>query len=93
MSTSILLYKSYIKNNIIGPFLYTLKYLANCVVGASLDEVPEEEEEEDEGRSAVETTPAKPKEGIYQVVGTLSKADSKKPDFAQEAYTVSIKLV
>ncbi|KAJ6661827.1 hypothetical protein lerEdw1_012998, partial [Lerista edwardsae] len=63
------------------------KYLASCTVGASLEEVPEEEEEEDEGRSAVETVPAKPKEGIYQVVGTLSKAESKKPDFAQEAYT------
>ncbi|XP_066468321.1 adenylate kinase 7 isoform X2 [Tiliqua scincoides] len=63
------------------------KYLASCVVGASLDEIPEEEEEEDEGRSVVEISPTKPKEGIYQVVGTLSKEESKKPDFALEAYT------
>ncbi|XP_053140545.1 adenylate kinase 7 isoform X2 [Hemicordylus capensis] len=62
------------------------KYLSSCIVGASLEEVPEEEEEEDEGRSA-EVLPSKPREGIYQVVGTLSQEESKKPDFAQEAFT------
>lgn len=53
-----------------------------------MDEVAEEEEEEDEGRSFVETLPTRPKEGIYQIVGTLSNAESNKPDFAMEAYTV-----
>ncbi|XP_062974560.1 adenylate kinase 7 [Elgaria multicarinata webbii] len=62
------------------------RYLASCTVGASLEEVPEEEEEEDEGRSAADVSPSKPKEGIYQVVGTLSQAESTKPDFAVEAY-------
>lgn len=74
-------------------FLVYFKYLASCTVGASLEEVAEEEEEEDEGRSAVEISPLKPKEGIYQVVGTLSQETSTKPDFAVEAYGVSITLL
>ncbi|XP_078239885.1 adenylate kinase 7 isoform X3 [Pogona vitticeps] len=65
------------------------KYLASCTVGASLEEVGEEEEEEDEGRSMAEISPPKPKEGIYQVVGTLSESGGKKPPFAVEAYTTS----
>ncbi|XP_078239884.1 adenylate kinase 7 isoform X1 [Pogona vitticeps] len=64
-------------------------YLASCTVGASLEEVGEEEEEEDEGRSMAEISPPKPKEGIYQVVGTLSESGGKKPPFAVEAYTTS----
>ncbi|EMP30980.1 Adenylate kinase 7, partial [Chelonia mydas] len=63
-------------------------YLSNCVAGASLEEVgEEEEEEEDEIMSVIDVTLSKPKEGAYQIVGTLSKAQSMKPDFAQETYT------
>ncbi|XP_054827586.1 adenylate kinase 7 [Eublepharis macularius] len=62
------------------------KYLSTCVIGASLEEVAEEEEEEDESRSIGELSPAKPKEGLYQIVGTVSQAESEKPDFAQEIY-------
>ncbi|XP_043405017.1 adenylate kinase 7 isoform X2 [Chelonia mydas] len=66
------------------------KYLSNCVAGASLEEVgEEEEEEEDEIMSVIDVTLSKPKEGAYQIVGTLSKAQSMKPDFAQETYTIS----
>ncbi|CAM5151899.1 unnamed protein product [Natator depressus] len=66
------------------------KYLSNCVAGASLEEVgEEEEEEEDEIMSVIDVTLSKPKEGAYQIVGTLSEAQSMKPDFAQETYTIS----
>ncbi|XP_030340361.1 adenylate kinase 7 isoform X2 [Strigops habroptila] len=63
------------------------KYLSTCVVGASLESI-EEEEEKDEDNSAAEVS-SKPKEGVYQIVGTLSKPESTKPSFAEETYSVS----
>ncbi|NXD10164.1 KAD7 kinase, partial [Nothocercus nigrocapillus] len=68
------------------------EYLSKCVVGASLEEVGEEEEEE-ENVSDAEVPNSKGghkrKEGVYQVVGTLSKAEGNKPSFAVETYAVS----
>ncbi|KAK2544054.1 adenylate kinase 7 isoform X2 [Columba livia] len=63
------------------------EYLSRCVVGASLEST-EEEEAEDENKSAVEVS-SMPKEGVYQIVGTLSEPESTKPYFAEETYAVS----
>lgn len=65
-----------------------LQYLSRCVVGASLEST-EEEEAEDENKSAVEVS-STPKGGVYQIVGTLSEPESTKPYFAEETYAVSV---
>ncbi|XP_055274472.1 adenylate kinase 7 isoform X3 [Moschus berezovskii] len=63
------------------------KFLSNCVVGASLEEMTDEEEEDDENKSALpEASMAKVKEGTFQIVGTLSKLDVPRPEFAVETY-------
>ncbi|KAM6444319.1 adenylate kinase 7 [Rhynochetos jubatus] len=64
------------------------EYLSRCIVGASLESIGEEEEEEDENNSADEVS-SRPTEGVYQIVGTLSKPESTKPCFAEETYAVS----
>ncbi|NWX02974.1 KAD7 kinase, partial [Caloenas nicobarica] len=63
------------------------EYLSRCVVGASLEST-EEEEAADENESAVEVS-SRPREGVYQIVGTLSEPESTKPYFAEETYAVS----
>ncbi|XP_053922925.1 adenylate kinase 7 isoform X3 [Cuculus canorus] len=64
------------------------EYLSRCVVGASLESVEEQEEEKNENNSAADVS-SRPKEGVYQIVGTLSNPGSPKPSFAEETYTVS----
>ncbi|XP_010710179.1 adenylate kinase 7-like [Meleagris gallopavo] len=60
------------------------EYLSSCVVGASLESV-EGEEEESENHLEAEVSRRR-KEGLYQIVGTLSKPESIKPRFAEETY-------
>ncbi|NWH80805.1 KAD7 kinase, partial [Piaya cayana] len=64
------------------------EYLSRCAVGASLESVEEEEKEKDENNSAADVS-SRPKEGLYQIVGTLSNSGSPKPSFAEETYAVS----
>ncbi|XP_030738978.2 adenylate kinase 7 isoform X2 [Globicephala melas] len=63
------------------------KFLSTSVVGASLEEITEEEEKHDEDKSAVpEASSANLKEGTFQIVGTLSTLKTPCPNFAMETY-------
>ncbi|NXW55858.1 KAD7 kinase, partial [Eurystomus gularis] len=66
-----------------------LQYLSRCVVGASLESIGEEEEEDENNSETSAEVSTRPKEGVYQIVGTLSKPGSAKPCFAEETYAVS----
>jgi hypothetical protein len=55
------------------------------VVGASL----EEPEEEDDARSTTSSIIAAPKEGCYEVVGTVKDREAPKPDFMKEVIKVT----
>ncbi|CAH1792741.1 unnamed protein product [Owenia fusiformis] len=57
------------------------KYLSQCVVGASLED-PEDEEEDAASVDSAFIPP--PKEGCYDIIGTLKKKGSRKPDFVKE---------
>ncbi|CAL1541835.1 unnamed protein product [Lymnaea stagnalis] len=58
------------------------KYLSRCVVGASLEEVEEEDD-----RSIRSSQPDRIREGCYEIVGTLKDREKPKPDFAKEIIT------
>lgn len=61
------------------------QYLSRCVVGASL----EEPEDEDDARSTSSSIIAPPKEGCYEIVGTVKDSQTAKPDFVKEVINVS----
>ena len=52
------------------------------MVGASLEEVEEEEEAEEEGAVSA------PKEGCFKVIGTVKDKSSPKPSFVKEILSV-----
>ena len=52
------------------------------MVGASLEEVEEEEEAEEEGPVSA------PKEGCFKVIGTVKDKSSPKPSFVKEILNV-----
>ncbi|XP_030626768.1 adenylate kinase 7a [Chanos chanos] len=60
------------------------KFLSTCIVGKSLEDV--EEEDEDENVPQDESTP---KDETFQIVGTISSKDGTKQSFAVEQYSSS----
>ena len=65
------------------------QFLSQCVVGASLEEI-EEEEEDAASVASGDAGPVLPKEGCYEVIGTVKDKHSPKPDFVKELINVSI---
>ncbi|XP_022083224.1 adenylate kinase 7-like [Acanthaster planci] len=57
------------------------KYLSNCVVGASLEEI---EEEEEDSASVKSDVVGPPKEGTYHIIGSLKNPNKPKPAWVQE---------
>ncbi|XP_078419446.1 adenylate kinase 7 isoform X2 [Cetorhinus maximus] len=64
---------------------HTGKHLSSCVVGASLEEPKEDEELVEEEAETIKSFQIV--KGTYQVVGTLSNPDARKPDFAFEIFS------
>ncbi|XP_051875089.1 adenylate kinase 7 isoform X2 [Pristis pectinata] len=64
---------------------YVGKYLSNSVVGSSLEEQNDDEEQNEEETESAKSVPLA--KGTYQVVGTLSNPEDKKPDFAFEIFS------
>ena len=63
-----------------------LQYLSQCVVGASLEEI--EEEEEDNESVSSDIIPVA-KDGCYDIIGTLKDRTNPKPDFVKEIIQVT----
>ena len=64
--------------------------MSQCVVGASLEEA---EEEEDDAGSVVSGAVPPPKEGCYEIIGTLKDPASKIPDGVKEIIKVSFAFI
>ena len=59
-------------------------------MGASLEEI---EEEEEDAESVASGVPTPTKEGCYEIIGTLKDKANPKPDFVKEIIDVSIELI
>jgi len=60
--------------------------LSHCVIGASLNEIEEEEEAETEVDEESKIT--LPVEGTYKIIGTLKNKANPKPSFVEEIVAV-----
>lgn len=69
-------------------WLIIFQYLSHCVVGASL----EEPEEEDDDAHSTSNSIAPHKEGCYEIVGTMkAKGETaEKPEYVKEIVNVRI---
>ena len=61
--------------------------MSQCVVGASLEEI-EDEEEDAASVASGDLGASVPKEGCYEVIGTVKDKNSRKPDFLKELTNV-----
>ena len=66
-------------------FICILQYLSQCVVGSSQEDVDEEEEDTASVDSGVIPPP---KEGCYDVIGTIKDPNNKPPDCVKEIIKV-----
>ena len=57
-------------------------------MGASLEEI----EEEEDAKSTTSSIILGPKEGCYEVVGTVKDRDAPKPDFVKELVKVGMMI-
>lgn len=65
--------------------IFLCQFLSHCIVGASLDEIEDEED-----AASVQSDGIPPKEGTYKIIGTLQDATKGKPDWVQEVIDVSM---
>ena len=63
-----------------------MQYLSHCIIGASLNEIAEEEEAETELDDESKIT--LPVEGTYKVIGTLKDEANPKPAYVEELVEV-----
>jgi len=62
------------------------KYLSRCIIGASLNEIEDDEEAETEVDEESKIT--SPVEGTYKIIGTLKSSSNPKPAFVEEVVVV-----